>query len=81
MVVGHTSGHWVKPKNRNTTLPLKSAMVRTLPVWSVSLKSRAYSAPVMSTLLKAGGLAANRSQPASSNANAHRARNFFMVRT
>ena len=31
MVVGHTSGHWVKPKNTTTTLPRKSASVRSLP--------------------------------------------------
>jgi hypothetical protein len=52
--VGQTSGHWVKPKNTTTTLPAKSLMVRGWPLWSVSWKSRAYSAPVMSMARNCG---------------------------
>ena len=32
IVVGQTSGQWVKPKNSTTALPVKSAMVRVLPL-------------------------------------------------
>ena len=68
IVDGQTSGHCVKPKNTTTTLPLKSASVRTRPVEaSGNAKSRAYSAPVMSTAWKAvaGVAGMKRSQPAS----------------
>ena len=51
---GQTSGQWVKPKNITTTCPRKSASVRGLPLWSVSVKSLPNSAPVMSVAGKPG---------------------------
>src|SRR5690606_16159058 len=54
-VVGQISGHWVKPKKRTTTLPLKSASVRGLPLWSLRLSSRPQSAPLTSVALNLGG--------------------------
>ena len=41
VAVGHTSGHWVKPKNMTTAFPLKSPRRRTWPLWSVNSKSLA----------------------------------------
>src|SRR5690606_25790782 len=43
--VGQTSGHWVKPKNISTTLPLKSSSVRTRPSGSLSWKPSPKDAP------------------------------------